>query len=89
MRDRSPHGTGEGVERPGDIRGLISPSPRARVPGNPSALGAEHVCIYIYIYMCVCVCVCARAHMRVVGVCVRDDASLFLCPDSHPSSVSC
>ena len=74
--DRSPHGTGEGVERPGDIRGLICLRPRARVPGNPSALGAERVCV--------CVCVYAR----VVGLCVRDDASLFLCPDSHPSSVS-
>lgn len=49
MGDRSLHGTGEGVERPGDIRGLISPRLGARVPGNPSALGAEHV------YMCVCV----------------------------------
>ena len=52
MRDRSPHGTGEGVERPGDIRGLISASPRAWVPRNPSALGAECV------YMCVCVRAC-------------------------------
>ena len=51
--DRSPHGTGEGVERPGDIRGLICLRPRARVPGNPSALGAERVCV--------CVCVCTRA----------------------------
>ena len=51
--DRSPHGTGERVERPGNIRGLICPRPRARVPGNPSALGTERVCV--------CVCVCTRA----------------------------